>query len=119
MTIKEEKSKPIGIVKDLLEMLKMNTKHGETRVPTDAWDSINDKIQSYVYTMGRKHKLIPKDTKKKDLTFDQVYNVLVAMIGDNKNNNIYEMMKPYVQTNLFSGKPGNSTFFNSKVENDD
>ena len=111
--------KPEGLIKDIIKMINARTKDSTVKVPTDSWDSINKRIQDYVYIMGRKNKLIPKETKKEDLTFDQVYDVLSAMFGDKNTNSIHERLRPHIRSALFSQMSGETKFFKPKAKDDE
>ena len=106
--------KPTALLNELMKVIRTRinetSPEGAVQVPNGDLVEVSKKIEQYVYTMGRRNKLIPKNTKKEELTFDQVYTVLSEMMTletSNKFNNkrFWEIMKPFVQNTVFRKDP--------------
>ena len=69
----------------------------------------SDKIQEYAYLVGVKKNLISKETKKEDLTFEEVHRILGSLMQEETNNilgsasinNIWSILGPLVKDTTF------------------
>ena len=66
-------------------------------IPTDSLESANDLIRKYVFTVGRKEKLLPRDMKIEDVTTEHMCDVLAKLIfPDGSHNLALGSMKSYL-----------------------